>query len=145
MINKERVQLWVDALRDPSLKQGQHYLATRQEDGTWKQCCMDVACRVAMANGLPLIEATDDEHPYAMIVRRGYLQDGEVEFGVLPHAVRAWYGLTECNPDVFHTDAFGDYTTISLGDLNDSEGATFPEIADLITASWLEDRYDTAE
>src|SRR2546423_13169889 len=93
-INKENMRLWVAALRSGEYKQGTGTLE-RTVDGETRHCCLGVACRVAMNNGLK----------FNIIERRPSVInsstsdtffDGEV--GVLPEPVRKWLGLDSSNP-----------------------------------------------
>lgn len=128
MVNKERVALWVQALRDPDLIQGLEALATREnETCPWEQCCLDVACQVAKANGLPLTEVI-------LTYQRGYNQGDDVEVHVLPHTVRDWYGFNETYVKLYHQ---GQATFAT--ELNDDERLTFDQIADVIEQTYLRD------
>lgn len=136
-LNKERVALWEQALRDPALRQGHGCLARRltsDENEPWQQCCLDVACRVAMANGVVLqeiVKVTDDPE----VVKRGY-SDGSpgTEFSVLPPVVRDWYGLPGSWVPLV-VPVFGEMNATNV---NDELKLPFAQIADLIKATYLE-------
>lgn len=126
MPNKERLRLWVQALRDPNLVQGFGCLAQRKtEDEPWQQCCLDVACQVAIANGLRLIQKT------SVLLTGGHMRiytatnhPNDFSSLLLPFAVLEWYELS------------GE-TGVSLGgvtaaELNDNRLLAFTEIADII-------------
>lgn len=84
-------QKWVEALRSGKYKQGRKAL-TVIENGVEYDCCLGVACKVAIENGLDLethIESKDEED--ATKTLRFY----DVKYyGVLPPKVKDWLGLT---------------------------------------------------
>ena len=55
-VNKERIKLWVDALRSGDYQQGFRAMSRIKTEGgdSFVNCCLGVACEVAMANGLEL-------------------------------------------------------------------------------------------
>lgn len=134
-VNKEAVRLWVDALRDPQLIQGYGRLATKHTGSSvWAQCCLDVACRVAIANGIELTEKmSPDGLPSDGKVKRGYLDDGFriYNFTGLPRQAMRWFGFS--NSEV----PLGEKSAITL---NDDFKLTFSEIADVIEATYLQDQ-----
>lgn len=141
MVNKERVTLWVDGLLDPTLVQGEGRLAFRDNDNEpWKQCCLDVACRVAMANGLELEEVTA-RNPGGQWTKRGYVEyrDGGnvvTNYTDLPLQVMDWYGFN--TKEVVLGDAGDDERSAIT--LNDNERRTFPEISAILRARFLKDQ-----
>lgn len=138
MVNKERVTLWVDALLDPTLVQGEGRLASRDNDNEpWKQCCLDVACRVAMANGLELEEVIVRHPGGNKWTKRGYVEGpGVTNYASLPLQVMDWYNFD--TTEVFLNDAV--VVERSAITLNDSEKRTFPEISAILRARFLEDQ-----
>lgn len=134
-VNKEAVRLWVDALRDPQLIQGYGKLATTHEGSSaWAQCCLDVACRVAIANGIELQEDVRyDGKPEDGKMKRGYKDDESeserfLNFTTLPHQAMVWFGFNSIEVQLGKTTAMA---------LNDGRKLTFPEIADVIEATYL--------
>jgi len=126
MPNKDRLRLWVAALRDPNLVQGHGCLAQRRsEDEPWQQCCLGVACEVAIAKGLPLLRKTVENRMRGFV--RAYAVEGAESFDtlVLPPAVLEWYGLPQRIREV-------DLGTDLAVELNDESRLTFAEIADII-------------
>ena len=115
----ENAQKWVHALRSGKYKQGESYLARRDEDGQTCFCCLGVACALAIEEGLPV----DMQRPTAW--GSVFLYDGEGQF--MPGSVRQWLGLSRANGlfDVPESDA------PSLTDMND-RGDSFAEIAEFI-------------
>lgn len=133
MVNKERVTLWVDALLDPTLVQGQSRLAYRDnEGGPWKQCCLDVACQVAKANGLELKEVIVG-YSHGGWAKRGYWEPDSTNYTNLPLQVMDWYGFDT-------TEVVLDDDGRSAVSLNDSEGRAFPEISAILRAHFLKDQ-----
>jgi len=147
-VNKDRVRLWVEALRNPELVQGRQLLAFRttdKGDGPWQQCCLDVACRVAMDNGLELEEAV---HTAVRSLKSGFKRGyrdarhsdtspstNPFNYTALPDVVAQWYGFGVC--DVLMGKEGARFTAI---DLNDGQCLTFPAIADTIEAEFLADK-----
>lgn len=140
--NLERVALWEQALRDPNLIQGHAYLASSDtEEGPWRQCCLDVACRVAIEHGVQLQQVIHqrgtfaDGSPASFFVR-GYQQPAKADsapvFSVLPEPVRNWFGFNSRWVPLQHEGNLVDAT-----DLNDTLLLTFPQIADAIYATYL--------
>lgn len=114
-VNKERVRLWVDALRSGEFEQGRGKL---QRNG--KFCCLGVGCEVAMRNGHPI-----DRHtlPFDDETRVAY--DGSTNYW--PGHVYDWFGITPG----FELEGN------SPEHWNDTAGATFAEIADKIERQYL--------
>ena len=126
--NKERLQLWVDALRSDEYKQG--FEALFDGEG---HCCLGVACEVALANGAikKLPWKFDEKAPrYAN--------------GTLPPDVRAWFGFDGDNPVVGVStraahdcgwpdcERKGQSVNIIASTANDDEGWSFNQIADSV-------------
>ncbi len=111
MLN-ENVKLWVEALRSGEYKQ----TSTRLERlGTVNSyCCLGVACKVAEKEGIKL----------------EFNSIGELAGAGLENqtAVMKWLKIT--NPDGYYSNR-----KQSLMNDNDSQGKTFPEIADIIEAN----------
>lgn len=112
--NKERIQLWVDALRSGKYPQGRMAL---QLNGNF--CCLGVACEVAKENGVD-VNVQADEY--------GYVRYNEQSTN-WPDNVRQWFGLEGhwINIDGYHT---------SLMKLNDDRNS-FAAIADKIERTFL--------
>jgi hypothetical protein len=84
MVNKERLRLWVAALRSGEYEQGQEALASLRGDLPPAYCCLGVACEVAIKNGLPLRRIENDE-----LGKVRYDDAG----GGLPFAAGEWFGF----------------------------------------------------
>jgi hypothetical protein len=85
VVNSERMQLLVDALRSGEYQQTQGTLEDKIGN-----CCLGVACRVAMKHGLNIqIE----------IQSNGQTLFDDVD-GVLPSSVSSWYGLESADPEL---------------------------------------------
>lgn len=113
MLN-ENAKKWVEALRSGKYKQTKHML--ERPDGSC--CCLGVACRVAIENGVEL---------NAEQVLSG--RDDCIAFGgetlSLPKSVQDWLGLKD------REGMLQDPLRSTLSGKNDV-GATFSEIADII-------------
>lgn len=140
MVNKERVRLWVDALRNPELIQGFELLAKRSgPDEPWEQCCLDVATQVAMDNGVELevrivnhIDRIDRQQKRVYVDR-----DGHSFFNTtsLPPTVMEWYGVTGRSVEGLMYEGL----TFSAVQLNDELKLTFLQIADVLEQNFLSD------
>lgn len=144
-VNKERVALWVEALRDPTLVQGTKKLATRENpEQPWKQCCLDVACQVAIENGVRLEVAMYPASTLtgnAFCQKRGYWDSrgdgtGLWNFNALPQPVMDWYGFKSSK--VIGMKMPGNIDPVDAVVLNDCLGLTFPQIADILEANFLQ-------
>lgn len=139
-LHPEIKEQWVAALRSGEYQQGKSYL-TRFEydgDGTTRRldCCLGVLCDLAVQAGVvDTVEREDDLIGYAY---------SDVT-GVPPRQVTQWaYGLADDEPgsdtwtvewrfqDPTDPDDEGHLGTKGLYDLNDQDGLSFAEIADVI-------------
>lgn len=119
MVNKERIKLWVDALRSGEYKQGEGRLA--RVNNTY--CCLGVACDLAIKNGVDIIRQI-------YIIDNCYSYDDEASF--LPLKVREWLGFN--SNDTHGKLSSSRYDTLTKA--NDS-GLSFNEIADLIEQEYI--------
>lgn len=142
-MSRERIQLWVDALRSGYFEQTSGVLEQRFSDGKTRHCCLGVACRVAMANGLDLRVYENGEVTYfgAADVPDDSSDFFQMTSGHLPVSVGLWLGVIEESTLV----ASGHSTDVDLSvdgswgtatEANDS-GKTFAEIADMIEKRYL--------
>lgn len=127
MVNKERVKLLVEALRSGHFKQGHSVLERIGKDGAIKNCCLGVACRVAMANGLE-VEARREQD------EEGAITKFDSAVGYLPDPVSEWYGFEGENPVVW---AGNRQTTATSA--NDSLELDFERIATGFEATYLKE------
>lgn len=146
-VNKERIALWVEALRSGEYVQGREYLKTppRLQGGENKPryCCLGVATEVALANGCPV-------------------KDGE-NFddlnGTLWRSISTWYGFTDADstelswvddPVIAEEPYFnachggGEFHQIRAAVANDERRWTFARIADEVEKLHLRGDSDDA-
>ena len=122
--NKERIQLWIDALRSGEYTQIQG--ALRQPDG---YCCLGVACDIYhTVTGLGYWGVGAGPHRYAF-----------TQFSAdLPPQVVQWFGLEASDPKLHLAEPEPPYDREQyITNLNDILGKSFKEIADLIEAKYL--------
>lgn len=131
-MKKEIAELWAAALESGDYVQGKGTL-TRVSgfDGTEKDCCLGVLCKVAVANGVPLTVEHKD----------GYTVYDGTE-AVLPLAVQKWAGVENADPKCPGSGAFTEsgvpdptYTggwMRSFSSVNDGFGVKFPQLAQII-------------
>lgn len=128
MINRDRIGLWVKALRSGEFVQGSGTLENEGIDAEGNPvkelCCLGVACRVAMRNGLNLpITTSPNSHLTFFGENRAT--------GFLPDEVQEWYGFDNDNPWIGTGQ-----NLVRAVDANDGRGFSFNTIATLV-----EDRY----
>lgn len=120
MMDEQIKEQWVKALRSGDYKQGKTRLET--DEGF---CCLGVLCDLAVKAGII------ERRPTAAI-RGGVASYGVEgltrEISVLPRLVVDWAGLIDCNPLV----RINGHYYHALSHMNDIEGSSFLEIADLI-------------
>jgi hypothetical protein len=124
MENKERIKLWVDALRSGEYTQGHGALL---RDGNY--CCLGVACEVAMQNGAPITKqryGDTDAYEYGDVM--------QYSTALLPHTVIEWYGFPSPSPAI----RYGDHLFTALY-LNDAVNESFATIADAIENTYLKE------
>lgn len=107
---------WLTALRSGEYEQGTGYLKKGNQ-----YCCLGVLCDLAVKAGV--IEAPELDGD----IDRVYLYDGNL--GSLPNPVMKWSGVSEGGMLPEGVEVRGQS---QLWKLNDSEGMTFQEIADVI-------------
>lgn len=135
--NTENMRTFVAALRSGEFQQGRNKLE-KSVDDVVLHCCLGVACRVALANGVE-IEIT--------VKPKADTQDSVTSFHgdstFMPPKVSNWLGLAnsgdydECgwsgNPGLVADDGL-EYTASTL---NDEKGYTFAQIADCFERTYL--------
>ncbi|MFD1083872.1 hypothetical protein [Micromonospora andamanensis] len=109
--------MWLDALRSGDYRQGTGLLRCKDQF-----CCLGVSCDIAVEQGV-IPEPERDGNTY-------FYGDGSEEC-FLPPEVFAWLGLDTSDPLV-GADGARQFVT----HLNDAAGLTFPEIADLLEATF---------
>jgi len=114
--NRERIKLWIDALRSGEFKQGRGALEWRGCN-----CPVGVAYRVAMRNGLTI--QVEDVHGLIVF-------DGGALFGSL--LLWDWFGLPY-QGSIISWRGMG----LNIMNLNDNERLSFAQIADLMEQQWL--------
>lgn len=126
MINKDRVQMFIDALRSDDYVQGEGALEYVDRLGVTRNCCLGVATRVAMANGLE-IQVKQSSLPVSGRTHPNKLSfNGERNY--LPQSACEWYGFENRNLKLGTTDAIN---------MNDNYHASFGQIADAIEKEYL--------
>jgi hypothetical protein len=123
-MHKDKADLLVAALRSGEYKQGHGKLTKITHEGEF-DCCLGVACKVAMKHGVPLRVRRDD--PRIAYIHVFY--DEATNYA--PLAVQDFFGFGAKNP-VTNERGHG---AGSLAELNDG-GYTFEQIADIIERDW---------
>lgn len=126
-MNKDKVRLWVDALRSGQYVQGTGGLKLETPEGA-QYCCLGVACDVAIKDGVKVNQRA--------IGARSYIEFNETS-GFLPEAVMAWLGTDTDSPMVLCRNDSDFEQTLTY--LNDTEGWGFGEIADAIERTFLKE------
>lgn len=133
-MNPEVKAQWVADLRSGKFLQGKGVLH-RENTATDAAsvhtfCCIGVLCESAVAAGVAeRTQSSNDANCFK------YSDPNDTEFGgnshYAPGVVRVWAGLDSSNPSVEYAERFR-----TLADLNDDEGMSFDQIADLIEAQY---------
>lgn len=126
MPNKERIKLWVEALRSGEYEQCRQVLRTTRQ-GKYQYCCLGVATEIAVRNGVVIDQVVWN-------------------YADMNDAVATWFGLAT-NPGLaiplLPTDSLSDDEGNLLGDTptatwaNDVVKMSFTEIADAIERTYL--------
>lgn len=124
-VNKERVQLLVDALRSGEYKQGRGQLRTPDER---YHCCLGVATQVALDHGLEVEDTVD---------RRDKGQPWDQAHQVMCPPVAQWYGFESGNPVLVGSAPNGAELRDVASHWNDDFESTFPQIADMLENTYL--------
>jgi hypothetical protein len=127
---------FIAVLRTDEYQQGPSFLHIKQPDGTWKHCCLGVACLVAIEDGLPLRHRDTD-------IYRSYTSSGLNEeddyyndFSTLPTSVAIWYGFPSNDPDI-PVERYGITKMQNASYANDIANKTFAEIADAFETQYV--------
>lgn len=144
MVNQERLDLLTAGLRSGRFKQTTGALH-RILDGQVENCCLGVACTIAIENGLEL--AYLDEEDQRFYLSDAYDQDPDAprsnidynQGSELPRKVRDWYGFDGCDPEILAYTGTPEEHLISAAHANDALGLTFNQIADAFDATYKED------
>ena len=130
-VNKERVQLLVNALRSGEFEQGKGSLKLPNEGKTY-YCCLGVATEVALRNGLRIEvpEAEVDEEGNDLNVEERAYPWGQSD-QILCTPVMEWYGFSYPDPELRAT-----YRATAW---NDDFDASFDTIADMFEDTFITD------
>lgn len=129
--NTENMRKYIDALRSGEYTQGRNKLE-KIVDGATRHCCLGVACRVALANGVemnitPFVDSGSDASTKTAF-------DDDTAF--LPVKVIDWLGLIGIdanNPTLITAEGTENTATV----LNDEGLFTFEQIADCFERTYL--------
>lgn len=138
MIRKNRVKLFVAALRSGDYEQGNGFL---ESDG--KYCCLGVACKVAMLNGCEVEHGTVVAAVYGpknVIGDLWGMKEAQVSAfdgrtTDLPRSVQEWYGFRGGDPTL---DRETGHLRLTMIAANDNLGWDFERIAAALEAKYLE-------
>lgn len=135
LCNTENMRKFVEALRSGDYVQGQNSLEYTDISDKVTNCCLGVACRVAIKDGLAL-----QVNSSGAVSGATYFAD---ETAFLPHAVQDWLGIATGNPvlkaiDPMALDRLSE-ELLTATYLNDSGLCTFSQIADAFERTYLID------
>lgn len=117
-MKKEVADKWVAELRSGKYEQGKGYL---NKDG--KFCCLGVLCDLAAKEGE--VSKIDADIPSGKYIQ----YDKSLKFA--PISVRTWSGLRTSGGAFRYSDK-----NFELYSLNDDDGLSFEEIANVIEKNW---------
>lgn len=149
MVNRDRVQLLVDALESDEFGQCKGTLRLANADGKFTYCCLGVATEVALRNGLPEAVATQ---PGAGLYDKSSPTSvwNHNEGQLLSDEVMEWYGFDERSPMLSGLVSYmDDADPIKRPHLahhwNDSYNADFKKIAAMFRERFLAPETATAD
>lgn len=138
-LNRERLALWVQALRSGKYEQGTGALEYSIRHSEYPQkvvtthCCLGVACRVAIDNGLR-VEFRNFAGTTEFLCEDG--RPGSVwTSGHMPERVAEWFGLPALTPISTNVILTDEAITATIA--NDQERWTFEQIADALESRYL--------
>jgi hypothetical protein len=92
-------QIWTEALRSGAYRQGTESLTTIQPDGTQRDCCLGVQCKLyGKVHPTFTVEQDSPDEVDEIVVYYGRGYDNEV----LPETVQAWSGMKTQNGQINH-------------------------------------------
>lgn len=134
MPNKENIKKVVDALRSGEYLQGNGALEYVDLEGKTRNCCLGVACRVAVANGVDLLVISSagslNLGNGQYVDKLGF--DGMGDF--LPNAVMDWLGIPNHSPAL---NVVGRFNAVTATMMNDDLKYDFNRIADAFEDTFL--------
>lgn len=136
-VNKERIALWVEALRSGQYRQGLWELERLGRGEGSEHCCLGVATRVAMAGGASVEAIVLEDDPATRFVSILDAGCSHPTVGHLPKAAAEWFGLPVMSETSTNVEVMYGGKMKRLTDLNDVEKLSFDEIADLIEETYL--------
>jgi len=137
-VNKERVQLLADALLSGEYRQTRHQLEIILTDGTKRQCCLGVACRVAMAHGVE-VDTYESGSESDLVGSRVTYFEGNM--GTMPTPVQEWFGFDSGNPVLLDLDRDPDSeygSVLCATDANDNGHYNFEQIGNMFKARYID-------
>jgi hypothetical protein len=141
--NPENMRKFVEALRSGRFTQGAGALEYVDTNGVTKNCCLGVACRVAMENGVKLTVYPSYRYTLHLMLSTlpktafddGLRDPDAVEIvNVLPPTVKLWLGVKSDNPFLDNVARATEF--------NDTFGRDFQEIADAFERTYLTEESD---
>jgi hypothetical protein len=138
MVNRERVQFLVDALRSGEYQQGHGYLKYEDVGGASLHCCLGVACEIAILNGVPVASRVSED---------GITTRFDGSLALLPRRVRDWYGFDAAVPRLILENGSGEEATAMNDGLDPLNGDpiryfSFTEIAAAFERTFLKEESD---
>lgn len=112
----------VAALRSGDYTQGRGYLTRIDSDGLEQDCCLGVACKLAVEAGVIEPGVVDPRNG-----ARRYRDGGQWQTAVLPERVREWLGFSSKESEFCRSSGYSE----QLSALND-DGMSFERIAAII-------------
>jgi hypothetical protein len=136
--NTEFIQKWVDALRSGEYKQCTQQLGMDTPEGT-SYCCLGVATELAIKDGVPIRRESVDN--FNTIV---YTSNDLIETLMPPKSVKEHAGVDNWVVSVpaerllgYEEHEDGEIIDVEVSELNDDQGWSFSEIADVLEAEFL--------
>lgn len=130
-VNKERVQILVDALKSGNYAQVNGTLGSVAPNGQRSYCCLGVACEVAIKHGVSDVSRAD------AVPRIDYGRPYNIAYNgsrsTLPQEVQRWFGFSSDNPVILKHNDQPQTATYA----NDVMHLNFNQIGDLFERRYL--------
>lgn len=120
----DKKALWVEALRSGDYQQGQYNLRVGD-----RYCCLGVLCDLYAKE-----HAQDENKQWDIHSREDSVYEFLAETELLPVDVQKWAGIQDPSGHIMRGQVIIGGSYSSLSGLNDDEGMTFEELADVIEA-----------
>lgn len=136
-VNRDAVRAWAEALESGKYKQGGGSLLDVSSFGSARRCCLGVACEIYRETTGKGEWGTSDA---SKTIRKFIISDDDQSDGILPDAVRDFFGFVEADPRLIRSPRSTRSPrpkTVKASYANDSLEWTFDHIARSLRETYL--------